>query len=315
MRNIVDVTAGRWHSILTRFGVDPRFLTGKNGPCLLCAGKDRWRWIPQYERYVCSQCTPVARNGITLLQNYTGRSFKDLAQEISRMYESSPVTPVQPKKDANILLDRIASGCIAITQGDPVDRYLASRGLKASPYLRYNPAVKYYQDGNLIGDYPALVARISNMDGDRESYQVLYLTDDGDKADLASCKKVLPPVTTINGCGSYLGPVSETMIVAEGVETALACSEMEGFPAVAAMSASGMKAIKLPESVKTVLVHGDNDRSYTGQAAAYHLANRLAVEGRNVLVSIPHKPGEDWLDVLNKLGRDDEGKRVDDINS
>src|ERR1019366_9474664 len=38
-------TRGRWRGILAAQGIDPRYLTGKNGPCPLCpGGKDRWRF-------------------------------------------------------------------------------------------------------------------------------------------------------------------------------------------------------------------------------------------------------------------------------
>ena len=44
---------------------------------------------------------------------------------------------------------------------------------------------------------------------------------------------------------------------------------------------------------------GDNDASFTGQAKAYQLANRLEVQyKRKVEVKIPSVTGEDWNDTF-----------------
>jgi putative DNA primase/helicase len=50
-----------------------------------------------------------------------------------------------------------------------------------------------------------------------------------------------------------------------------------------------------PEGVEKVIIYGDNDKNFVGQAAAYKLANRLA-DKVFVDVWIPTKPG-DWNDV------------------
>ena len=45
-----------------------------------------------------------------------------------------------------------------------------------------------------------------------------------------------------------------------------------------------------------MVICGDNDVSYTGQAAAFALAKRLTDAGIKVEVQIPEVPGKDWND-------------------
>jgi hypothetical protein len=52
-----------------------------------------------------------------------------------------------------------------------------------------------------------------------------------------------------------------------------------------------------PLEVKRIIIFGDNDASYTGQAAAYALARRLGSEGFVVEVQVPAEPEADWNDV------------------
>jgi len=51
---------------------------------------------------------------------------------------------------------------------------------------------------------------------------------------------------------------------------------------------------------KQIIIFSDNDNNYTGQKAAYLLANKLAVQGKSVMVKMPDKQGTDFNDVLRK---------------
>ena len=67
------------------------------------------------------------------------------------------------------------------------------------------------------------------------------------------------------------------------------------------MNSTGMAAFQLPEHRPIQLhIYADNDSNYTGQRAAYTLANRLVVkdEFAQVFVQAPPTLG-DYLDFLN----------------
>ena len=91
------------------------------------------------------------------------------------------------------------------------------------------------------------------------------------------------------------------LVVAEGVEDALAARELTGLPAWAALSAGNMGDLILPERIREVLILADRDVNGTGQENAHKLAVRLRAEGRHAEVRRP-TTGKDPNDVL-PLGR------------
>jgi DNA primase len=97
------------------------------------------------------------------------------------------------------------------------------------------------------------------------------------------------------GCSRLFEAEGPVLVVAEGVEDALAARELTGWPAWAALSASNMKVLKLPAIYAEVLILADADE--TGRAAAHTLAQRLRAEGRQARVLKP-AAGKDPNDVL-----------------
>jgi phage/plasmid primase-like uncharacterized protein len=79
------IAQGRWPRILPALGIPRKTLTGKNGPCLFCGGKDRARFTDYHERgyYFCNQCGKY--NGFELLMKYHGWTFAKTAAEVDRV--------------------------------------------------------------------------------------------------------------------------------------------------------------------------------------------------------------------------------------
>ena len=120
-----------------------------------------------------------------------------------------------------------------------------------------------------------------------------YLSADGRaKAPIEPQKMMLGPC---KGGAVRLGKPDHLLMVGEGIETCLAAMQSSGNPAWAALSTSGMKALKLPKSVTEVIVLADGDEA--GVSAAEFCALRWKREGR--LVRIAHPPeGQDFNDML-----------------
>jgi putative DNA primase/helicase len=95
-----------------------------------------------------------------------------------------------------------------------------------------------------------------------------------------------------------LAPAAETLMVGEGIETTAAAMSATGLPGWAALSISGLVALVLPATVRTVIILADHDRSGAGERAAYAAAARLLGEGRRVCIALPPDPGTDFADVL-----------------
>lgn len=96
-----------------------------------------------------------------------------------------------------------------------------------------------------------------------------------------------------------LAEAGSELILAEGIETALALGLMLRLPAWGCISAHGLETVVIPETVREVHIGADHDRSGTGQRAARRLAHRLWLAGwRDIEIHTPDEPGADWCDVL-----------------
>jgi phage/plasmid primase-like uncharacterized protein len=179
--------------------------------------------------------------------------------------------------------------------GTIVETYLASRALGrvAPPALRFRPALRHYETAHLG---PVMLAAVRDVAGTVRAVHRTWLRPDGTgKADVEPVRKTLGNPF---GCAVRLAPAGAALVVAEGIETALAAGLLFDLPAWACLSAGGLEAVALPASVRRVLVAADHDLNGTGQRAAQALAQRLAAEGRCVRIATPDRPGDDFNDVL-----------------
>lgn len=294
-----DNARGRWHGILKDYGVQDLHLTGKHTPCPLCGGKDRFRFDNRNGdgTYFCSNCG--SGDGLRLLVQYTGKPFSQIAQEIDKTYgeyERREARRVVPMSDR---LQRIGRGLKRISDNDPVSKYLASRGLGSShDYLRIHPKLSYYDLSTKIGDFPAMVAAFSDNDGKIITYHLTYLTPEGKKAPVDNVKKVASSMG--EGGAIRLSEPTKKLGLAEGIETAIAVKLMYGVDCWAAVSASNMRKFTPPPQVEQLIIYADNDANFTGQAAAYDLAARLAKD-IEVRIQLPQVTGTDYADARAAL--------------
>lgn len=298
-RKVSEIATGRWPSILMYFGIEERFLKNKHGECPICGGKDRYRFDDKAGRgtWICNQCG--AGDGFALLEKYKGWTFKEAAYQVELIAGNVAAKAIKEDSDEAkkmAAVKRIWNDAEPVSKGDPVWLYLNRRiGLEIIPAcLKFHPALPYV-DGENVDYFPALVAAVSNHENQGIGVHRIYLTSSGEKAPVEKAKKLMAG-RPLNGGSIKLGAAGEVLGIAEGIETALAASRKFSVPVWAAISAGLLEQWMPPESVKTVIVFGDNDASYTGQASAYALAKKLRLKGVNADVRIPELVGTDWAD-------------------
>jgi putative DNA primase/helicase len=311
---------GRWTEILRHLGVDERVLSGRNGPCPLCGGTDRFQYTDKFDEgnYHCRHCG--AGGGFKLLQAALGLDFVAALVKVESCVGATPANDERPRPHLHVasgpsaqrmrqLAERLWEEARPIQAGDEVDTYLRRRGLLLRgypPVLRCHPALGYFErrDTNRsvqVAEYPAMLACIQGEDGEPVSLHRTYLHE-GAKAPVPEARKVLS--AGINGAAVRLLEATDELALAEGIETAIAVHLATAKPVWAAISAGNLEKLWIPESVRRVCIYADNDAdgSFEGQACAFALARRLrrttpAGEPREVRVFVPRDAGQDWADV------------------
>lgn len=302
---------GRWPMILSQYGIPDQYLKDRHGPCPLCGGKDRYRFDNKDGNgtYYCNQCGPG--DGMDLLIRYTDRDFKSLAKELEDKLPGKPEKTQAEYREENRQeqdrrkksIDKIRSDKIPVRFCEPVMEYLQDgRGLKPTSKLCAVEKLPYYEDGIERGIYPAMAMPIISSEGKLCSYHLTYV-DGLRKAPVRNPKKVMKPIRKITGGAIRLTDIYEHIGIAEGIETALAVMMLYKVPCWSVIATSGMESFRPPEGVKAVTVYSDNDANFSGQRAAYLIANKLSLDGYQVDVQVPSNPHSDYAEVLESYGQ------------
>jgi len=290
-----ELARGKWPSILMALGVAEVYLQNRHGPCPFCGGKDRYRFDDKDGNggYYCNGCG--AGSGFDLLMKLHGWDFARAAAEVERV---SGVCEPKPARSTNPLKRLRSIQARAGATGEAVSQYLMNRGLSTVAPGLMQGDVDYYESGEKIATYPSMLGKVVSVAGKPLTWHVTYLHE-GRKAPVDCPRKIMKAVESINGAAIRLYPLAAHIGIAEGIETAIAATELTGIPTWSVLNASGMTKFQFPESVERLTIFADHDSNYAGQSAAYALANRLAIKGVPVDVRVPEETG-DWLDVLTK---------------
>jgi len=306
---VKESARGSWLSIFSQFGIDVPMPPGKHGNCPTCSNGD-----PKSDRFrldkdtingtwFCNQCTPQAGDGFGLVQNVLGLDFIGAAKRIAEVLGvvSSDPKNHKPPTDPRIALNKVWSSSTPLTENDPVRKYILSRKLLLMPdNVRY---CKDCYESETKANLPAMVARVQNYEGKPVSIHRTYLSGEG-KAKIDSPKKLMPGTEPLSGSAIRLfmpdGKVFEkdTLGVAEGIETAMAAAQLFRIATWATISTSIMVGFKPPKEYRKIVIFSDNDSNFSGQKAAYILANKLYLDDLVVSVETPENQGEDWNDCL-----------------
>jgi putative DNA primase/helicase len=305
---------GRWRQILPALGIAGTFLTGRNVPCPMCGGRDRFRFIDRLDAdgmWVCNQCQPQPRPAIDLVIAYTGKPFPEAARTIdevlghNRQSSNGAISPHLPEQakviatasDGAAYAKKIWRRGVGVRPGDIVDRYLRSRGVGVDlypPCLRTN-ALDWHWDEitSISSSHPTMLAMVTNPNGEHVATHRTFLADDGlGKANLAKPRKVTGKYG--RGPTIRLMPPAPLMGIAEGIETAISAALLFGVPTWSVICAGGIESFQPPPECRHLIVFADNDKHGVSQRAARSLTARLSIRTE---IKMPDRPGTDWNDT------------------
>lgn len=295
--NTRTAAQGQWEKIFSHYGLPP--ITGKKhyrGKCPLCGRHGKFRIDDKDGRgtYICV-CS--AGTGFQLLERSQKKSFRTLADEVDKLlgripgviYPQSEST-AETRKRENIL------SCfqqMVDIKNTPAAIYLQRRGIIHLPenYVRFCPADKNL--GNL--SLWALATDAKN----RVCYLHRTLIDGTEAVRRMSALQSGTYLEHAVSVAVRLYPLTETLGIAEGIETALSCHQLYGINTWSAMNAGFLAKFIAPCKVSHLIVFADTDHSAAGHAAAFTCARRNLTAGNDVqTVSVRWPDAGDFNDVL-----------------
>jgi putative DNA primase/helicase len=313
----------RWPAILEQLGIAPEFLVNRHGPCPACGGSDRYRFDNKGGRggYYCNQCG--AGDGFKLLQRVHGwdfRTARDRVMEAAGLTELILPSGGKNKADAVFTSQRwevektpiaqppqrvlrLRRETCALHDCDDAVAYLESRSLwpaAAESTLRAHVGVDYFQDGQKVGRYSALIADVRDFDGELVTLHVTYL-DNGRKLGGSEPRKILSPLHSREACAVRLYAITgDSMGIGEGLETCIAASALHEMPVWSALNTSLLAKFTPPPQIQRLVVFLDRD--VAGLTAAAQLFERL--QGKvHLELKTPPAPANDWAEVLEQRCR------------
>jgi putative DNA primase/helicase len=189
----------------------------------------------------------------------------------------------------NQILTRFSS--IGRIEKTPVEQYLNGRGIYTMP----TSSIKFSKAEYDKASGRSFQTMYSIATDDRMNIIYLHKTflEDGKKADDVANKKIYSALdnkvvctscgnTTSQSCAIRLFEPTDTLGVAEGIETALSATQLSKIPCWSLMNTAIMKAFKAPNAVKTLIIFADNDRHGAGMAAAMTCANKNILANNDV---------------------------------
>jgi hypothetical protein len=185
-------------------------------------------------------------------------------------------------------------------RGTLAERYLARRGiLLPAPLdaLRFHPRC-YRRGPSGRESRPALIAAVTDLGGRITGLHRTFLDPDGGKAAIEHPRRAMG---FLLGQAVRFGPVTQVLVAAEGLETALSLKVgMPGLPVVAALSSAHLAALIWPRSLRRLYVAVDRDRA--GSLAWVRLRDRARAVGIDCRPLVPR--AEDFNADLLTLGPD-----------
>lgn len=275
------------------------------------------RWHGQYGSARCPAHDDInpsltikdALDGGITVHCFAGCDWRDVKAELRRMGllpefdgDDSPCMPGEKRRAFREAQERERAEKSAwaksiwnesqAAQGTPVEVYLKGRGINLlPPTIRYHGALKHADTGLY---FPAMIGAVTRWPSRKVTgvHRTYLETNGRGKASVSNPKKMA-------GCRAggavRLAAAGERLGLAEGIETALSALLATDTPTWACLSASALKSVVIPDTVKEVFIFGDGDSS--GIRDANEAAEHFVLAGKTVrMVTAPE--GKDWNNVL-----------------
>lgn len=291
----------KWKIAFSHFRVDPIYLK-PNHPCLFCGGEDRATLLDTKgptSVYLCRQCGK--HSPLDFMMKYMNWDFvtakRNLTPLISPGFlQSQNIVVKQAKAINSDKINRLLKGASASAK--EITSYLEGRGIGIRPDggVYFQPKAWGEGDDDKAYAGPAIIFAIKDAVGNLLGFQKIFIKEYACGWVKAPIKKP-KQITVIDGMKGgmvRLFNATNTVGVAEGVETALSCSEQFNIPVWSALTAVNLTEVQFPKGIKNVTIFSDNDENFTGQQAAYTLAKRLHLQG--IKVDILISKTKDFLD-------------------
>jgi len=189
------------------------------------------------------------------------------------------------------------------------ERYLASRGIRGvlPSAIRHADLTRWEAakfgiklgPGDVVG---TLVCSATDSLGQVRAVQRIFLLNDVPVR--SGGRKLKLTYGIMAGASVMLADPDETLILAEGPETALSILFATGIATWACLGTANFTKAPIPDRVRTVIIAVDIDPSWGGIAMALKAASYWARRGKLVRIAIPGLIEGDFNDVLTTLGSD-----------
>jgi hypothetical protein len=187
---------------------------------------------------------------------------------------------------------------------EPSLPYLPARGLNPTAFPDLSRAVRFAPrcwHAASKAETPALIVALTDEAGQVRAIQRLYLTAD---CRAKACKPM--SLGKISGLAIKLGPPTDTLYVAEGLEDAMTAQQASNgeSSAWAAAGSSNMPNLVVPDAVRTIIFLGQNDkddpnqRDKTFEQNLAKAAPKLMSKGKAVRVAWPPAGVKDINDLV-----------------
>jgi len=320
--------SGQWISILHTLAPQLNQACerpGRHVPCPTHGGKDGFRLFNDVEQTgggICNTCGAFA-NGFDLLQWMNGWTFPEAKEAVEHFigmgegYTPLKRTTPKPLPEKNWESQRQWLQKLwdeAEPNHPRLKQYLEYRGLSVDPppSLRLHEGLKYLDDqGKNLGTFPCMIAQFIRGH-DLVGMHVTFLDrNNPGKADVEHEKKIWKCANTVTGGSIHLfdSQPNKPLALVEGIESGLSVMELSNYPVWVCGNAGLMERVEIPESVHSIYIGGDKDRSGQGKKSTTNLATRLCNEGVRVKTSFPPieipdgASSVDWNDYV-AMGRE-----------